>query len=82
MIDGVITLADEVLTPDSSRFWPLDTYTPGGAAAFLRQAVRARLSGIHPLEQAAAGAGSARRSGAAHQRKISRTPTAPLRDAP
>jgi len=26
-----ITLADEVLTPDSSRFWPVDTYTPGKA---------------------------------------------------
>ena len=24
-----ITLADEVLTPDSSRFWPADKYTPG-----------------------------------------------------
>jgi len=24
-----ITLADEVLTPDSSRFWPADTYEPG-----------------------------------------------------
>jgi len=24
-----ITLADEVLTPDSSRFWPVDTYQPG-----------------------------------------------------
>lgn len=24
-----ITLADEVLTPDSSRFWPADTYAPG-----------------------------------------------------
>ena len=26
-----ITLADEVLTPDSSRFWPADTYRPGKA---------------------------------------------------
>jgi phosphoribosylaminoimidazole-succinocarboxamide synthase len=25
-----ITLADEVLTPDSSRFWPADKYAPGG----------------------------------------------------
>ena len=29
-IDGVVTLADEALTPDSSRFWPADTYRPGG----------------------------------------------------
>ncbi len=28
--DGVITLADEVMTPDSSRFWPLDSWAPGG----------------------------------------------------
>jgi phosphoribosylaminoimidazole-succinocarboxamide synthase len=27
--DGTLTLMDEVLTPDSSRFWPLDTYAPG-----------------------------------------------------
>ncbi|WP_244328359.1 phosphoribosylaminoimidazolesuccinocarboxamide synthase [Yimella sp. cx-51] len=28
--DGTLVLADEVLTPDSSRFWPADTYAPGG----------------------------------------------------
>jgi phosphoribosylaminoimidazole-succinocarboxamide synthase len=28
-VDGRITLVDEVLTPDSSRFWPADQYTPG-----------------------------------------------------
>ncbi|HEV2890784.1 MAG TPA: phosphoribosylaminoimidazolesuccinocarboxamide synthase [Frankiaceae bacterium] len=28
---GTLTLADEVLTPDSSRFWPADTYEPGQA---------------------------------------------------
>ncbi len=27
--DGVLTLGDEVCTPDSSRFWPADTYEPG-----------------------------------------------------
>jgi phosphoribosylaminoimidazole-succinocarboxamide synthase len=27
--DGTLTLADEVLTPDSSRFWPADGYEPG-----------------------------------------------------
>jgi phosphoribosylaminoimidazole-succinocarboxamide synthase len=27
--DGRLVLADEVLTPDSSRFWPADTYEPG-----------------------------------------------------
>ena len=29
--DGVLRLADEVLTPDSSRFWPAETYAPGKA---------------------------------------------------
>jgi phosphoribosylaminoimidazole-succinocarboxamide synthase len=27
--DGELVLGDEALTPDSSRFWPLDTYEPG-----------------------------------------------------
>ena len=29
--DGTLTLADEVLTPDSSRFWPASQWRPGGA---------------------------------------------------
>jgi phosphoribosylaminoimidazole-succinocarboxamide synthase len=28
--DGKLILIDELLTPDSSRFWPKDTYRPGG----------------------------------------------------
>ncbi|SMC60556.1 phosphoribosylaminoimidazole-succinocarboxamide synthase [Desulfocicer vacuolatum DSM 3385] len=31
VVDGEIILIDEVLTPDSSRFWPQATYCPGGA---------------------------------------------------
>jgi phosphoribosylaminoimidazole-succinocarboxamide synthase len=31
LIDGEIALVDEVLTPDSSRFWPVEGYAPGGA---------------------------------------------------
>jgi len=39
--DGELTLADEVLTPDSSRFWPADEYEPGrGQASFGKQFVR------------------------------------------
>lgn len=30
-VDDELILIDEVLTPDSSRFWPQDTYSPGGA---------------------------------------------------
>jgi phosphoribosylaminoimidazole-succinocarboxamide synthase len=41
LIDGVVTLVDEVLTPDSSRFWPADTYAPGrGQPSFDKQYVR------------------------------------------
>ena len=29
-VDGGLVLADEAVTPDSSRFWPLDEYEPGG----------------------------------------------------
>lgn len=29
LIDGDIVLIDEILTPDSSRFWPMDAYNPG-----------------------------------------------------
>jgi len=29
MVDGQVLLVDEVLTPDSSRFWPADQYSPG-----------------------------------------------------
>jgi phosphoribosylaminoimidazole-succinocarboxamide synthase len=40
-IDGVLTLGDEVLTPDSSRFWPAAEYKPGSAQpSFDKQYVR------------------------------------------
>jgi phosphoribosylaminoimidazole-succinocarboxamide synthase len=43
-----ITLADEVLTPDSSRFWPADKYTPGRAQeSYDKQYVRDYLEEIH-----------------------------------
>jgi len=39
--DGVLTVGDEVLTPDSSRFWPADGYEPGrGQPSFDKQYVR------------------------------------------
>jgi phosphoribosylaminoimidazole-succinocarboxamide synthase len=39
--DGVLTLGDEVCTPDSSRFWPADGYEPGhGQPSFDKQYVR------------------------------------------
>ena len=42
-----LILADEVLTPDSSRFWPADTYKPGGAVqSYDKQYVRDYLESI------------------------------------
>jgi len=39
--DGVLVLGDEALTPDSSRFWPMDVYRPGQAQpSFDKQFVR------------------------------------------
>ncbi|MEV6924237.1 phosphoribosylaminoimidazolesuccinocarboxamide synthase [Dactylosporangium sp. NPDC051485] len=39
--DGAVLLADEVLTPDSSRFWPLDQWEPGRTQfSFDKQLVR------------------------------------------
>ena len=39
--DGELILVDEVLTPDSSRFWPADRYAPGGPQpSFDKQYVR------------------------------------------
>jgi phosphoribosylaminoimidazole-succinocarboxamide synthase len=41
MLDGKLILIDEVLTPDSSRFWPADQYQPGRSQpSFDKQFVR------------------------------------------
>jgi phosphoribosylaminoimidazole-succinocarboxamide synthase len=43
-----LVLGDEVLTPDSSRFWPAESYKPGGAQfSFDKQFVRDYLESIH-----------------------------------
>jgi phosphoribosylaminoimidazole-succinocarboxamide synthase len=48
LIGGEITLADEVLTPDSSRFWPADSYEPGRAQpSYDKQYVRDYLESLH-----------------------------------
>jgi phosphoribosylaminoimidazole-succinocarboxamide synthase len=52
--EGII-LADEVLTPDSSRFWPRDQYQPGRQQpSFDKQYVRDYLESIHWNKQAPA----------------------------
>jgi phosphoribosylaminoimidazole-succinocarboxamide synthase len=46
-LDNKIILIDEILTPDSSRFWPKDTYKPGGAQpSYDKQFVRDYLISI------------------------------------
>jgi len=48
MPSGEIILIDEVMTPDSSRYWPRDQYAPGGAQpSFDKQFVRDYLEQIH-----------------------------------
>jgi phosphoribosylaminoimidazole-succinocarboxamide synthase len=45
--DGRLLLIDEVLTPDSSRFWPADRYEPGrGQPSFDKQPLRDWLDGL------------------------------------
>jgi len=46
-VDGELVLGDEVLTPDSSRFWPAESYKPGGSQfSFDKQFVRDYLESI------------------------------------
>ncbi|MDP2799442.1 MAG: phosphoribosylaminoimidazolesuccinocarboxamide synthase, partial [Deltaproteobacteria bacterium] len=48
LIGGILMLIDEVLTPDSSRFWPQDQYQPGqGQPSFDKQFVRDYLLSLH-----------------------------------
>ncbi|MEM1058956.1 MAG: phosphoribosylaminoimidazolesuccinocarboxamide synthase [Verrucomicrobiota bacterium] len=45
--EGNVILADEILTPDSSRFWPADAYEPGrGQPSFDKQFVRDYLDSL------------------------------------
>jgi phosphoribosylaminoimidazole-succinocarboxamide synthase len=54
-VDGKIILADEILTPDSSRFWDAGLWKPGGAQpSFDKQFVRDYLESIHWNKQAPA----------------------------
>jgi phosphoribosylaminoimidazole-succinocarboxamide synthase len=55
VVNGEIVLGDEVLTPDSSRFWDRAAWKPGGAqASFDKQFVRDYLESIHWNKQAPA----------------------------
>ena len=59
LVGDELILIDEALTPDSSRFWPLDGYEPGtGQPSFDKQYVRDYLESIG-WHKTAAGAGAA-----------------------
>ena len=78
---GELVLGDEVLTPDSSRFWPADDYEPGRAqAAFDKQFLRDWLEGLD-WDKQAPGAGAARRDRRRHPRALRRRLRAPDRRA-
>jgi len=47
LVDGELVLCDEVLTPDSSRFWPMDEWKPGATPpSFDKQPLRDYLEGL------------------------------------
>ena len=70
--DGELVVGDEVLTPDSSRYWPADGYEAGqGQPSFDKQYVRDWAAGSG-LGQDAAGAGAPRRRRAGHARALRR----------
>ncbi len=60
--DGTITLADEVLTPDSSRFWPASQWRPGRAQPSLDKQFVRDWAACHRMGPAPARAGDARRT--------------------
>ena len=48
IIDGELIIVDEMFTPDSSRFWPMDTYSPGKSQpSYDKQYVRDYLNGLN-----------------------------------
>jgi phosphoribosylaminoimidazole-succinocarboxamide synthase len=51
-----VLLADEIFTPDSSRFWPIDAYAPGGPQpSFDKQYLRDYLKGLTTWNKTAPG---------------------------
>ncbi len=69
---GELVLCDEVLTPDSSRFWPVARVEARQHAAVLRQTTGARLPGDARLEQDAAPTAAPARGRRRHQHPLRR----------
>ena len=77
---GELVLADEALTPDSSRFWPADEYAPGGAQpSFDKQFVRDYCESLG-WDKTAPGPRAAGRRGGRHAGTLRRGVRAPDRD--
>ncbi len=81
-IDGVLSLCDEVLTPDSSRFWPVGRLRPGNQPALVRQAAAAGLARGPGLGQATAAAPPAGRDRRGHIGPVRQRLRAGLRTVP
>lgn len=78
---GRLLLIDEVLTPDSSRFWPADAFRPGGAQpSYDKQFVRDYLESLDWDKTPGARPASGR--GGAHPGKVSRSLRPPDRSPP
>ena len=79
--DGALVLGDEVLTPDSSRFWPADSYAPGTSPpTFDKQFVRDWLETLD-WDKTRARPRAARRRARRHGRALPRGLRAARRDA-
>ena len=81
LVDGELVLCDEVLTPDSSRFWPEDEWKPGTTPpSFDKQPLRDYLEGLGwdktPPPPAAARRGRSPPPSAATSRATSASPAA------
>ena len=74
---GELLLVDEVLTPDSSRYWSIEIVSPGRPAAVVRQAVRPRLARNDRLGQGEPAAAAARGRRGEDARQVRRS----VRDA-
>ena len=68
-----LILIDEVLTPDSSRFWPADEYRVGVSPPSFDKQIRARLVGDDAVGQEQSAAGVARGGGREDAAEVSRS---------
>ncbi len=82
LVGDQLILIDELLTPDSSRFWPKASYTPGGAQqSYDKQYMRDYLVSTH-WDKTPAAAAPARRGHPQHPVEISRSAQAVERQQP